>query len=366
MNVSVSEINSFLRCRRQWDISSTSRQSLRHKTTPKVYFLVGSAVHAAIEAQAKGDDPFQALEDFIVDEAQNRIDAYTEVVGSGPSSIEWQDFEEAADLARALVRQYFETFGQENPLADQGLKMVAAEVSFKIPLRDGLDFVGTFDGVAVDLETESKVWLVENKTVAQRPNTDVLRFSNQMVGYCWAFQVLTGIPVEGVLYNGIVKKPIEEPKVLKSGHLSVAKAAPVTVQSFLNAMAKNRINIEDMRYREYLTELEAQGTSKFFVREKFYFSQTQVESWGKNMRTIVEDMQGDPVIYPNFRREGCTDCFVRDLCEAQEVGDDVDSIKGQRYKVGSYGTMETVDRVVPHVVSSVDELMETLRRAEGT
>ncbi len=81
-NISISEINSFLRCRRAWDLTSASRQSLRHKVTPKIFFVIGSAVHEAIDAQARGDDPYEFFEEYVSRERADRRLAYEEITGT--------------------------------------------------------------------------------------------------------------------------------------------------------------------------------------------------------------------------------------------------------------------------------------------
>lgn len=363
MNISVSDLNAFLRCRRAWDLTSANRQSLRHKATPRPYLVTGSAVHAAIEGQANGRHPMEALEDYLDEETIRQREAYNQVVGSGPWPEEWAAFNEACDLARDLTRQYFDHYGYENPLVDLGLRYFASEASFRVPLRPGVDFVGTFDGLAVDIETGTRVFLVENKTAGQRPHVDGLQHSNQLVGYAWAFQMLTGKPVAGVVYNGIIKKLIQPPKVLKNGRFSVAKDALVTLRSFMTAVQESGADpVQYLDYIGFLEDREREGDDRFFVRQVLHFPQTQLQAWGMDLRRIVADMTDGPNIYPNFSNpQACAGCFVRDLCDAQQLGEDTDAINAQRYVKGAYGTVETVRHIQPQMVSSVADLVDSLR-----
>ncbi len=366
-NVSVSEIDSFLRCRRAWDWTSTNRQSLRHKTTPKMFFVVGSAVHAAIEGQANGQDPMGALEAYIREELESRRLAYREAVGSDPWQSEMEDFEASATLAKNLSRQYFNHYGAENPLESHGLKYVATEVPFSIPLSDDVNFVGTFDGIATDIATESKFFLVENKTASRKPNMADFWRRNQPIGYAWAFRELTGETPAGILYNGILKRVIDKPTVLKSGALSTNKQASVTYQSFMQALVEGGYDLKKYGdYIQFLAEREANGDDRFFFRDMHSYSNYELDQWGQNVLSPLwwEMMGGegyDPLIYPN--RLSCDNCLVRDLCEAKDYGEDVDAVVSARYKQGTYGTMSAVDGATPVRVSSSSELIQYLKEA---
>lgn len=342
-HVSISEIGSFLRCRRQWDFTATSRQSLRPKNQSKT-FAVGSAVHAALEYNALGKD----WRDGILD--------YT---GDLEGGMEEKDLE----FTQRLSNQYFAHYGESNPLDDQGLRYVGSEVSFKIPLPifdgDGepINFVGTWDGVALD--SRDRVWLIENKTAAKRADVEALQFNNQVVGYSWAFQVLTGLPVQGVLYNGVIKRLIAPPKQLKNGGFSTDKTASTTAQEFLKAVAAS--GQDPVRYLEYLEYLEAQGYERFFMREKIYPTQMQLENWGKDLHMWVRQMAGEPEIFPTRPWSGCGDCRVRDLCQATDRGTSVDVLISNKYKTETYATMAAIDRVEPSMVRSTDDLIDVLR-----
>src|SRR5690606_30956657 len=134
--ISFSDIDSFLRCRTQWDFKSANRQSIRHKTTPKLYLTLGSAVHKALEANAAGEDPEAAVEAYTASERQAKVDAYVEEYGFQPWGNELKEFDETSELAMGLVHQYFEHYGRDNPLGDQGLEYVGIEVPFKIDITE--------------------------------------------------------------------------------------------------------------------------------------------------------------------------------------------------------------------------------------
>ncbi len=180
-----------------------------------MFFVVGNGVHEAIDAQASGEDPREFFQAYVSRERDDRVAYYEDAVGSAPWKSEMEEFENSVTLADKLVDQYFLHYGSKNPLAEQGLKYVATEIPFSIPLGEyggpDVSFVGTFDGIATDLATESKFWLVENKTYDRKPDLQAAQRGNQYVGYNWAFRALTGHSAAGTLFNGVAKQLMDTP-----------------------------------------------------------------------------------------------------------------------------------------------------------
>lgn len=360
-NISVSEINSYLYCRRSWDLTSNHRQSLRHKSTPKVFFSVGSAVHESIDAQAEGRNPLEAFDTYMDKEREEKVAAYKAETGQSPAKIQIEEFEEAVALGRGMVIQYFDHYSWENPLAELGLRYVATEVPFSIPLESGNNFVGTFDGIAVDIATGTRVCLVENKTAPKKPNLADVQSGNQFVGYNWAFERLTGKQPAGTLYNGMIKALIREPKTLVKGGLSKDKSARVTSASYLKAIQDGGHDpVEYIDHLEFLEERERLGDDRFFFREMFTYTYGQIENWQCNVLDPVDDEMAreDLRLIPNYN--SCGRCLVRDICTAMDLEEDVQGVIDLRYKVGSYGTMDAVKGVTPEQVSSVEDLLNLL------
>lgn len=377
--VSLSEISSFLECRTRWDYSSINRQGLRHKTSPRPYLTLGSAVHRGIEAQIEGLDPVTATQEYLDEEKAKQTAAYEEATGTKLWDVELEAFQENADLALGMVKQYFKHYGTENPLADVGLKYIGTEITFKIPL-DFLDFddvvlVGTFDGLAQD--EYGNVWLVENKTYTSPPDIAELQFHFQITGYAVAFEWLTGLPIKGVLYNGLSKRLIKLPTVLQSGAISTDKRQAVTMESYLFGLQQAGEDVFDKKYTGMLThlkQLQNKGDTRFFFRDRFYFPAEQLQSWKEDFNNVVSEMYGYrddsyyPVIYRTVPHNGCgksgSDCWFKDLCQADHSGGDSAFVRESRYKKGTYGTLETIQAVTPQVISSVSDLIHTLQQVD--
>lgn len=376
-HISPSDMSTFLSCRFKWDLSSPNRQSLRHRSSPRFYLTAGTALHAAIQQMADGywtlTDPVSVAKEVIDAEREAKINAYIHENGFKPWATEMEQFEADAEFTLALVDQYFQEYPAGHELDDQNLTYIATEVPFKIDITDKLEnpgrqvfFVGTIDGVAVD--DEDRLFIVENKSYTQKPEVDDLQFHFQSTGYAVAIELLTGQPITGGLYNGVAKKLIKEPKVLKSGKLSVDVRQSVTSKSFLAACRKYGANPGHPDYAQFLQFLrsrEEQGDTRFFYREKFFYNEDQKSAWLKDFYEVANEMVSSPRIYRTIPYSGCgrsgNDCWYSDICRSAHSGGDVDYILDKRYTVGSYGTFEEVTGIEPKPVDSIEDLKELLR-----
>jgi len=372
---SVSDVGTFLACREKWDLSSPNRQSLRHNATPRMYLTQGTALHAAIDANAKAPDdimvPLRAADDFLEAEREAKVADIKRRTGFAPWPAEMVDWDDAADLTKKLVWQYFDHYGVENPLADLSMEYIATEVPFKIDISDlvGIEdayFVGTFDGIARD--DMSNLWLVENKSYGQKPDLQDLMVHFQTTGYAVAWSMLTGSALTGAIYNGITKKLIQEPRRLKDGSLSADVRQQTTFSRYLKALLERGEDPANPKYEKILSklqEIERQGDTRFFYREKFYFNDTQTENWIREFVDIVNEMANEPRIYRTVSFKGCgpqgADCWWRDICFAKHTGQDVQQLIDKGYSKGSYGTIEAVDGHESIMVTSIEELREALK-----
>lgn len=376
-HVSLSDASAFQRCRYKWDLSSPNRQSLRHNSSPKFYLTAGTALHKAIEAMANGywmdTDPVSVAKEVIDEERTAKTLAYIQENGFKPWVQELEQFEADAEFTLALVEQYFQQYPVGHELDDQGLKYIATEVPFKIDITDKLDnpdrqvfYIGTIDAVAVD--DDDRLFIVENKSYSQKPDLDDLQFHFQSTGYAVAIEMLTGQPITGGLYNGVAKKLIKEPKVLKSGKLSVDVRQSVTSKSFLAACRKYGAdpNYPDYaKFLQFLQSREEQGDTRFFYREKFFYNEDQKRTWTEDFYQIANDMVHNPRIYRSIPYNGCGDCWFSDVCRSAHSGGDVDYILDKRYTIGSYGTFDEVCGIEPTPVSSIEDLKNLLRSANA-
>jgi hypothetical protein len=371
--VSVTELQDFMRCRWQWDTISPNRQSPQPRGAPRIELHLGSAVHHAIERQADGKDPLVALRKWYESERRKIGKEYLKRVGTAMSAQETARLEQSAQLAEAMVQHYFQRYG-DRPIAP--LTYAATELSWRIPTsivsKDGREvyIVGTCDGVGMD--PDGGLWVIEHKTYGQKPDLRWLQTDHQITGYGWAIGILLGQPIQGVLYDGLMKKAPQMPRTLQNGNLSQEMNASVSFHSYLRAIRKHHglgdDEIAPAMYHGFLRRLkerDSQEQTPFFTRKEINLTAHQIRRWASDAFGILEDIADDPRIYKNFRWEGCWDCFVADLCHADQKGADVEYIKETGYEVSDYRWQyANMLEVSPEQVGSLEELQVLLARQQ--
>lgn len=334
MDISVSDFRTFLRCRRQWDLTSPNRQALVRPMSTKSYFFLGSVVHEAIDRMANGTYTSHDLLDAIVEAEINEYEKqYKAAIGVGFSMGEREVFNPDKELARSILEMYFDHY-EKNDYREVGLgegtlgprfSYVHSEITFQVPIPTTNGYLrGTMDGVAINNET-GQIWIVEHKTYQRPPKLDNLLLDDQFRCYQWAFQQLTGSLARGIIYDGMLKKAPTVPKVLKDGSLS-RRDIDTTVKTYRNAVLNAGLNVEDYEdVIEGIQRVESSAENPFFSRHFIGLAPTALEETEKLLIDLYNEMNDPELrIYPNRPFSGCYDCGVRSICDAMTMGDDVD------------------------------------------
>jgi len=365
VQVSVTEIQEYMRCKRQWDYGSANRQSLVRKGAAYGALSTGTIVHKGIEAQAMGKDPFAVADEYIAQQKAEMEQAYLERVGTTMSPVEYEPFTTSMELAKTYLRNYLEHYGQDTWAP---FKLLHPEVTMRIPFYTAQGdlyawLVGTCDGLLQNPSTRN-LWVGETKTFSQRPQLRDLLLDHQIIGYPAMIQMLTGHKVEGVLYNGINKKLPVQPKKLQSGLLS-REWIDTTESAYIKAIKANGDNPGDEYYRDILNRLRQRDQSTenpFYVRHRITIPQSAVVEWVENVEKILWEIANDPLITFNKPWTGCWDCDFRDLCDGQLRGEDVQWITQANYKRGTYGTQKALAE--DHGETQVGSLADLLKAVE--
>jgi hypothetical protein len=222
--------------------------------------------------------------------------------------------------------------------------------------------------------------VVERKTAGQKPDTKWLKTDHQLAGYTYALQVLTGQPVAGVLYDGLIKRLPKMPRVLQSGLLS-QEWIDTTATAYERAlvshhgedwrtqemrMAQGRLPtplpdvydpfLDRLRERDRVTNTWDYNTP-FFVRKQVFISQDTLAQWEHDATAMLTDIANDPAIYPHFSWMGCYDCWVQDLCNAKQLAGDFDQVRDTNYTYGGHRPQyRTMLEITPDTVASVEDL----------
>jgi len=373
--VSVTELQEYMRCRRQWDYSSANRKSLVQRGAPRKELWMGSAMHAALGAQIMGEDPMEALERYIQLIRKETAEEYLRRVGAPMSTEEWLAFDESAVLCHRVIDNYFKHFGDTPYNGKKGkhpkLTPLASEITFMIPMPvdlstsdyDVVYLVGTIDALFTD--PNGGIVIGDHKTFSQKADIRDLQLDHQFTGYAACMQVLIDQPVDHFLYNGVNKKVPGIPKVLKGegptkGRLS-REWIDTTANTYRRAILDNGEDPTDPYYSGHLARLLERDTNNnvFFIRHYLDVYPSAVRQWWDNTLALLEEMAHDPVITFNRTWTGCWDCGVRDLCDAQLKGQDVEWLKNEDYVIGTYGTKQALESTVsPETVGSISDLIE--------
>jgi hypothetical protein len=381
MDIAMTERGDFRRCRRAWNFQSANGLSLVRKGIPAVHFYVGNAFHAAMEGQALGLQPMEVLEAWFERKRTQYARDYAEQYGVSMDPRKLHQLKEPEALVRAMVEQYFDNYGWENPLESQGLKYIAPEISFRLPIPGVFDtageqvyLVGTIDGLAEELDNPDNYWLVEHKTYSQKVSLDQLMFDDQMTGYSYAAWQLLGKPATGLLYDGANKVKPKKPAVLIGeskwkGRLSRAIEGPMTFRAYHAAILELGHDPTDEYYAPVLHKLkmrEEMDENSFFVRHRVDFNEDQMLQWEQDLIQEARDMvavAANPKLqYPNRPWSGCWDCDVQDLCATKQLGGDLEEVIAENYTVGTYGTRQAQKDMEPETVGSLSDLRSLIER----
>ena len=336
MKTSISEIQNFLRCRRQWDIGSHQRQNLSPKQgLPSKAFHIGSMVHRILELKIKGIK--QTIIDQILKNERKQLEQeYYQLVGAGWSTEEREEIEAREELVLSMIASYFIHYGDESLGKDY--QYIEAELTFQVRIPKTMNWlIGTIDGVAVH-KSSGKVWLVEHKTFGQSAaKLEDLRMNYQMLAYSWAARSLLGYPVEGIIYDGLAKKLPGTPELLKNGKGLSKKWIITTAEIYKQEIYKYGFAEED--YTDILARLEGRDRSEdngFFVRHKIRYSEAELNQFESEIVDITREMASKHVnIYPSVPWTGCWDCSFQELCTAIQTCIDTKWILSEKYQQSS-------------------------------
>lgn len=317
LTVSVTEVQSFKRCRRQWDYGSFNRQGLTPIMQPKPYLDLGTLVHKTLafwkQVPDLGKHTLEGV--FLTLAHQHRtsaIDTYIRATGQQPTSEQLEPLMDAIATGSAMMYNYQTYYGTPMP---EHLRFCAPEQEIIIPIPgtehpcpDCTNAPGRRSfpcnscggtGVAyhklkarldaLTQDTEDNLYVVEHKTYDKRPELALLEATDQFIGYMWTAQQMAlempgQPPVVGIAYDGMWKRatPPSRPKQLTMADL--------------------------------------------FVRTIITPAQDEVEEYGRELAETVMDMANSPRLYKNRQWQGCWDCSFEHLCRTQSQNGDVDFV----------------------------------------
>jgi len=332
--LSTTERQEFKRCRRRWDYSSFSRQSIEPKR-PATALWFGTGIHYALaEYYEKELDPGTAFEKW----ANEGIEAIRESQ-KGLWDDQLKELEDIRQLGVDMLDGYVTWASLADFKEGTGFKEVLlVEREFQVPIRDAegnplrftdgagqiweCHLVGRLDMIVQDFD--GRLWVLDHKTSKDKLDPEILIMDDQMTIYLWAAQQIFGVPFEGCYYNVLRKKVPRVPPVLKSGGLSQAKDIDTTYEVYMQAIEDNGLNPDD--YHKILDILQNKPNT-FYQREKVRRNQHEIVIAGALLVGEAVDMLNAPYIYPNPTWDCKWDCDYKELCLATNRNDDVEWLR---------------------------------------
>lgn len=301
------EIGEFLRCRKRYDyrwIQNLEPKERSEKLT------IGSAIHKFLELWYHFYNVHDAIESMMM---------YIDENTAGMDELAVQDLKQ---LAEDVCRHYVSNYGM-----DHNWTVKAVEKEFSIVLDEHTNYIGTIDLVVED--EDGHIWFVDHKTTASidifDKNSDMDR---QISRYWWALEQL-GYNVHGFIYNIILKDVPQEPKLLKSGHLSKDKTQKTTFDLYTKAIEHHGLNVES--YHDFLQYLKDQP-KEFFRRIKVERTPAERMASILEMEDVIDDIRTAKSYYRNITKDCHWDCPFKALCVAEMDGSNADMIRQELYK----------------------------------
>lgn len=333
---SVTDRQTYKRCRRKWDFSSNARQNLTKIGPGHTALELGGLIHRALAGWLL--EPKTNLKLHFLNETNKRIEeikeAYLRTVGAEISEEELGIVYDFVTLGSAMCENYQEVHKSPIP---SNMRFAAAEQEIVIPIpgtehycekcvsynrqynlinimtdewvnssnKDCTDCGGTgtvyhylsmtLDGLLQD--TEDRLYVLERKTYDQRPKMIDLDMADQFTGYTWGVSQiadaigLNGAKVVGIAYDGLWKRA-KPPRAVKGKQLI----------------------LEDL-----------------FIRRIIPKTLEQINEWGRLLTLEINEMANDPPIYTNIPWNGCWDCTFIDPCNMMMRGEDPSGLIKQQY-----------------------------------
>lgn len=349
--IHISDIRTFRTCRRRWLWSSPMRQNLE-PVIPYVPFFTGRAVHAALEFYYRDHIPMEQTVDKYLESEDVNMKQLGELWPA-----EQMAFDDAVQLIRDILNHYAMWQQQDHKsYSDENLEFIALETEFDIPMPTltgrksrTMRLGGRFDGL-VRHKVTGEYWIWETKTT--RSIAELVRSlaNDEQCGcYIYAASQALKVPVVGVLYNIIRKKPPTVPAIISGGQLSKNKNVDTTAFAYTSEILKLYPDWSEetiqMMYGDILAEL-ADSEVKFFMRYPIYRSQYEIDMLMQGIyQTAKEMLSPRTAIYPAPSWLNCNFCAFHAPCLTMNAGGDFGVLLREEYqnRVAALSMRQTVE-----------------------
>lgn len=330
--VSVSQLQTFLSCRKKWEYNYIERLKPR---VDRSYLTIGKLCHKGMQT------------------AMQRLwccEGWNAAMSSGVGAIreEWTEFmnetpllnEEICDMeqmfsdAVAVFRQAFEEFEpwkyEVVTLYKDRKPIPALELHFLIPCSPTKGLHGYIDAILREKETGS-IWCVDYKFRKSLSPDEEEAFNIQNAVYTYACRKM-GIDITGTMTWQHLNTPAADPQVLKDGRISRAKIK--TTWAHYAAFCQD--HGQDLRdYEDMIEKLE---DIEWFRATLEYRNEKTIENmWNNCVIPVAKEIKkAHGKKADNFRSLypwNCKMCQYISLCQAELRDYDANAIRDREYSV---------------------------------
>ncbi len=332
--VSVSQLQTFLSCRKKWEYNYIENLKPR---VERSYLTIGKLCHKGMQAamNAKWEWPHNDWgwwRKVGVKAIEEEYDGY--ICSTDLLDEEMPDMEQMLHDAVSVFRQAFEEFEpwkyEVVSLCKNRKLIPALELHFKVPCPPTKGLHGFIDAILKDKET-GFTWCVDYKFRKSLSPDEDEAFNIQNAVYSYACAKM-GVDITGTMTWQHVNTPAADPAILKDGKISRSKIK-TTWEHFARFCEEHGQNFENYtEMQEKLSDIEWCRSTLEYRNED-----TINRIWKE---CVIPAAKGVKAAYGkkanNFRSLypwNCKMCQYKSLCQAELRGYDVSYIKEHEYTV---------------------------------
>jgi hypothetical protein len=297
--INQSQVKSWRRCQMEWKFKFQDQLRPKRRVLP---LYKGSWVHACLETHYKQGDWTIGYNTYL-DEYNSLFDEEREVLDKKGK---------LDDQVKRIVQSYLWYTRKDN------WKVILVEKTFDFKY-EGVRIKGTIDLVIEDLDT-GMTWMLDHKTASQIPTASSFHAMDpQLFLYPWALEKVTGMEIDGIMWNYLRSRAPSIPKINKDGSLSKRKILTdyPTAYRFLKNEGYDPNDFSDMLrplmrnspfIRRYRLPREKSVTDRI-IREYLTTAWDIQDAYAGARKLLVRTITRD-----------CPRCDYQELCQAELNG----------------------------------------------
>lgn len=338
--VSVSQLQTFLSCRKKWEYNYI--ENLRPRVE-RSYLTIGKLCHVGMQHAMRGlwakdhglleikGDPIRYVTEAAVNAIRLEYDEY--ICNTDLLDEEMPDMEQMLHDAVFVFRQAFEEFEpwkyEVVTLSNKGRPIPALELHFRVPCLPTKGLHGYIDAILKDRET-GFTWCVDYKFRKSLSPDEDEAFNIQNCVYAYACKKM-GVEITGTMTWQHVNTPAAEPAILKDGRISRAKIK-TTWRKYEQFCREHGQDPQD-----YYLEMEEKLRDIEWYRATLEYRNPETidRIWKECVVPVAKQVKaayGKKA--DNFRSLypwNCKMCQYQSLCQAELRDYDADAIREREY-----------------------------------